>query len=72
MIENGANVNIANFNGTTALIFAATYGRKEIVASLLECGADTSIKDDKGYTAKDHAEMQGLNEVVVFLVSSAF
>ena len=64
LIENGANVNIKNFNGTTALIFAATFGKKEIVMSLLGCGADPSIKDDKGYSAIDHAKMQDRDEIV--------
>jgi len=71
LIENGANVNSRNFNGATALIFAASFGRTAIATLLLECGADPSIKDDSGNMAMDHAKMQGISEIVKLLESVA-
>jgi len=67
LLENGADPNIKNFNGATALIFAASFGRKGIAWMLLENGADKFIKDDRGLTAADHAKMQGIREMVELL-----
>jgi len=62
--EGKANVNQLNSNGATALIFAATFGQVEIIKILLDAGADRSIKDGRGKTAKDHAVMQE-NETII-------
>ena len=67
LLDNGANVNVTNFNGATALIFAATFGRMEIAKMLLEHGADKTLQDDRGHTAADHAKMQGIREMVELL-----
>ena len=65
LIELGkANVNQVNANGASALIFAATFGQKDIAEKLIAHGADKSIKDNRGKTAKDHAIMQD-NKVLV-------
>ena len=69
LIEHGANVNTVNFNGATALIFAATFARTTLVKLLLNCGADASLEDDRGHSALDHAKIQGIREVITILDS---
>ena len=64
LIEQGANVNAVNSMGATALIYAATFNRVDIVSLLLKHGADATVKDARGNTALDHAEMQEFNEIV--------
>lgn len=65
--EGKANVNQINANGASALIFAATFGQKEIVEKLIAEGADVTIKDSRGKTAKDHAVMQENESIVNIL-----
>ena len=67
LINSGADVNISNFNGATALIFAATFNKPEIAALLLAHGADKSAIDDKGNTALEHAKMQSSAAVLALL-----
>ena len=69
LIDAGASINIQNFNGATALIYAATFNQKQIVALLITNGADTSIKDSRGQTAADHAKMQGSKEIFDLIVA---
>lgn len=44
-VSAGANVHATNTCGMTALMLAATYGHIDIVAFLLECGADIDAAD---------------------------
>ena len=67
LIKSGADVNISNFNGATALIFAATFNKPEIAALLLAHGADKSALDDKGNSALQHAKMQSSAAVLALL-----
>ncbi|MCH9660599.1 MAG: ankyrin repeat domain-containing protein, partial [Bacteroidetes bacterium] len=60
--------NLANFNGSTALIFAVTFNRVDMISLLLNNGADVNLKDDRGNTAISHAQMQK-NAVVVDLLN---
>lgn len=45
----------AGADGRTALMLAASAGREEAVALLLELGADPALRDRDGKTAADHA-----------------
>ena len=67
LIDQGTDVNAQNFNGGTALIFAATFNQKKIMELLIENGADVNIKDSRGLKAIDHAKMQGLKDIVKML-----
>ena len=49
----GANINIKDEQGDTALHLAAYWGREAIVRVLLEAGADIDIQDNTGSTALD-------------------
>ena len=54
LIENGADVNAVNYNGTTPLMYAKDavikYGETKVLDLLLKAGADRYIKD---YDGKD-------------------
>lgn len=49
------NVNCVDTYGNSALHWASTRGRKEVVVLLLQNGVDTSIRNSKGQTALDLA-----------------
>lgn len=51
----GADVNAADFNGTTPLMFAAHYQDSDLVSWLLACGADRDATDVFGETFRDYA-----------------
>lgn len=53
------NVNARSATGSTALFYAARNGHTEIIELLLQAGADSSIKNDKGATAADIAHKFG-------------
>jgi len=51
LIATGANVNVQDSEGKTALINAAFWGKRDCVQILLEAGADKTLKDKKGRIA---------------------
>ncbi len=51
LVEKGVDVNYANNNGSTALIFSAQKGHIEIVKYLIEKGAEVNHADNNGVTA---------------------
>jgi ankyrin repeat protein len=63
LIDNGADVNLQNKDGLTALMFSiANFKNKESeksIAFLLDSGANPNIKDKKGNTALDIATDMG-------------
>lgn len=63
LIEAGAELEVVDQWGRTALHWAAAADRKDVVAMLLEAGADATPKEREGKTAHDLArsdEMRGL------------
>jgi hypothetical protein len=51
-LDNGANINVQNSNGATALIYAAgRSGNLEMVRYLVERGADLNLRNNSGMTA---------------------
>ena len=67
LIKRGANIDLQNSNNATALIYATTFNQEAIVKLLLAHNADKSLKDARGHTAKDHAQMQELNDILDLL-----
>jgi hypothetical protein len=55
LLENGAEVNASNYNGRTALMEAALWGRLETVEILLSHGANKTMRDRKKKRAFDLA-----------------
>ncbi|KAM8972070.1 ankyrin repeat domain-containing protein 26 [Pelodytes ibericus] len=58
-IKEGANVNARDKNQRTSLMIAANDGHINLVKMLLQNDADVLIRDEKGWTADDHAVMNG-------------
>jgi ankyrin repeat protein len=55
LIEAGIDMDNCNDNGATALMYAASSGRTEVVAHLLARGADITAETLDGYSALDMA-----------------
>lgn len=58
VLKKGADVNLPNPKGYTALMFAANLGLVDNVKSLLAHGADATLKSDDGETALSLAERE--------------
>ena len=46
----GANVNVTNNRGRTALLLNCSYGQMDSVQALLGAGADPNLVDEEGYS----------------------
>ncbi|MBS1549535.1 MAG: ankyrin repeat domain-containing protein [Bacteroidetes bacterium] len=66
LLEHGADVNKICDN-KTPLMFAAKYGKLEMVKQLLAKGAQKDLKNTKGYTALDYAKRENFQEIVQLL-----
>lgn len=64
----GTDINERGQGGQTPLIHAAMHGKHEVVAWLLEKGADASIAEDNGWTVMHAAAFAGKPEVVKVLL----
>ena len=69
LIQQGADVNIKNKDGNTALIIASEKGSLDLVNMLLENGADVQQKDGRGWTALMWASSCRNKEIVEMLIS---
>jgi len=56
LLAAGANVNLADGNGTTPLMSAVTWGRYKCASKLLDSGADLTLRDRQNMTALDYAQ----------------
>jgi len=63
-LTDGADMNAADDNGYTALMFAAANGHESVVKFLLEIGANRSLVTGKGSTARQLADRRGHMQVV--------
>jgi len=55
LIENNANLNLTDKNGTTALHYAVMFRNYDIIKLLLEADADFNLKDNRNQSALDYA-----------------
>lgn len=71
LLENGADVNVRNANGFTALHCSAQsrFGNVESAKLLLQHGADTTLKIDDGRTAVDLANSVNNKEMASYITS---
>jgi len=68
LVEQGIDINkTTRRSGFTALMAAACYGRVSITKFLLECGADESAKDSKGFRAVDFARKMNKKSILEIL-----
>ena len=68
LIDAGADMNAKHaINEVTPLMYAARYNQVEIIKLLLEKGANLKVKDERGFTALNHAENSKATEAVELL-----
>ncbi len=63
LIDAGADANARNEDGITPLMNAAWFGCRDSVKELLRHGADSSVHDAKGRTARDLANERGHKDI---------
>ncbi len=69
LVAKGADVNVTNENGETAVIVAAESGYDAIIEFLITHKANVNIKDNDGDTALDIAKYHGNKSTVNLLLS---
>jgi len=69
LLDLGANANISDPKGNTALHFATRLNNKEIIKLLMDYGADVNFKDSKGFSPIDYA-MQTKNKDILNLLKN--
>jgi len=68
LLDKGADVNVRDADGNTALDWAAGEGQLEIVKILLDKGADVNVKGMLGFTPLMAATTHGHTEIVKILL----
>ena len=71
VLQAGANPNLQQQGGYTALHEAAIHNSVERVQALLEAGADRTVRNNDGLTAAEMAEQKGNKEVLELLNSKS-
>jgi len=69
LLDNGADVNIQNYDGSTALHYAVDLGWMPLVKLLVERGANLNIQDEDGLAPLHCAVIQGYKEIAEYLLS---
>lgn len=72
LVETGVEIDGTDYNGLTALFYAAEYGRVEMARKLLQKGADIEFRDSYGNTPLWRACMNYLRngeEMILLLLS---
>ena len=70
LIETGADVNIQNKRGCSALMFTSCQGHHECQKLLLEAGADVDLQNNNGFTALMLAARKGCGKCVKLLIKA--
>ena len=70
LLKAGANVNQANKQDNTPLIFATEYGHEAVVRALLAAGADVNQANEDGSTPLIYAAVRGHEAVVGALLAA--
>jgi ankyrin repeat protein len=67
LLAHHAYIDAESPNGTTPLMMAAQYGIEAVVVSLLEAGADASLRNQQGLSALDFAQRADRPDIVLRL-----
>jgi ankyrin repeat protein len=67
LLQAGSDIDAADSNGRTPLMYAVRYQRPTAVRLLLEHGANKKLKDKSGLTALDLAKQFGSKEIINYL-----
>lgn len=70
-IKKGVDVNVANWDGSTALMYGTGVGNKEIIKLLLENGAKPDLRPSNGFTALIAASRLGFTEITEMLLADS-
>ncbi len=68
LLAHGADPNLQDNNGSSALMEAVTTNHNRLIGTLLEYRADPTLTDGEGHTAADLAKASGNQEAVTALV----
>lgn len=67
LIESGADVNIADSKGTTALHYGIIFKNSDLIKLLVANGADINIIDNKGLSPWDYAKLDNNENILKLL-----
>jgi ankyrin repeat protein len=70
LLERGADIELGNSEGWTALFEAADKGHVETVSLLLKQGALPTVVDSSGSSPADYARSRGYQQIVDLLESA--
>jgi ankyrin repeat protein len=69
LVDYKAEVNAQNYSGETALHFGVKSGSPEVVSTLLQAGANKTLRDNKNRTPKQYAESKKVNAEIIQLLT---
>ena len=72
LLEEGADCNAANDDGSTAYHYACAFGSLHCIASLLKHSCDVDAKDDEGKTGADLAESEPWRDILNMMLTLGF
>ena len=67
LIDCGADINLTEADGNSALIQASFTGKTEIVKILIDAGADINYQNNNGKTALDYSKDKNYSEITEVL-----
>lgn len=67
LIERKANPNLADANGTTALLYSVMFKKHNLAAILMKAGANPEHKDNRGQSAIDYAILANDDKLIEIL-----
>ena len=71
ILDAGMDINMADVEGRTALMYASSWGHAGVVKMLLSRGADAGVTDRQGATALYHAVSDGKDNIIKLLAPAA-